>query len=106
MKVIAWMLVIMLSVSVPVYALPDAASSIAQDNVVDKVGDWAATIGKSGIEKDKILAERKATRVAKKAERKAKKAAREAEKEARKAAKMKDKKMKEAKNKAKDLMGS
>lgn len=36
-----------------------------EENVLDKVGDWAATIGKDGLAKDKVLVERKANRAAK-----------------------------------------
>ncbi|HEX9780669.1 MAG TPA: hypothetical protein VGB20_05575 [bacterium] len=60
-----------------------AASQVAQDTVVDKVGDWMATIGKSGTEKDAALAQRKAertaARVAKAAEKQAKKAGKQME---------------------------
>lgn len=39
------------------------AADCTQDNVIDQVGDWFATLGKQGVEKDKILATRKADRV-------------------------------------------
>ena len=51
-----------------------------KDNPIDQAGDWFATMGKSGMEKDSILAQRKAERAAKFAEREAKKLAKEAEK--------------------------
>ena len=34
-----------------------------QDTAFDQVGDWFATLGKQGDEKDRILAERKAERL-------------------------------------------
>jgi len=40
----------------------------AQDNVIDKVGDWVATRGKNEPEKSMILAQRKSERAAKRAE--------------------------------------
>lgn len=39
-----------------------------EETVLTKIGDWAATIGKSGMDKDKVLVERKANRAAKCAE--------------------------------------
>lgn len=39
----------------------------AEDSIVDKAGDWFATIGKSGQEKDQILLQRRMDRAAKKA---------------------------------------
>ncbi len=56
------------------------AGSEYQENVVDKAGDWFATVGKQGMEKDQILAERKAKRMAHYAEVQAKKASKDAEK--------------------------
>jgi hypothetical protein len=50
------------------------------DNVVDQAGDWFATLGKEGVDKDKVLAERKAKRMAKYAETQARKAKKEVEK--------------------------
>ena len=51
-----------------------------QENVLDKVGDSLATMGKKGMAKDQILAQRKAERMKRYAEREAKKMRREAEK--------------------------
>lgn len=69
----------------------DKAMENASDEAVfNRVGDWFATIGKSGEEKEAIIAERKAERAAKKAQ-----------KEAKKKQKMAEKKAKEAKGKAK-----
>jgi hypothetical protein len=42
-----------------------AASDVSQDSVVDKAGDWFATLGKSGSEKDQILIQRRSERIAK-----------------------------------------
>lgn len=42
-----------------------------KDNVLTGLGDTFATIGKDGLEKEKVLAERKASRAAKCAEQKA-----------------------------------
>ena len=64
-----------------------AADAIAQDTVVDKVGDWMATLGKSGTDKDAILAQRKAERAAARTKRMAEKQAKKAQKEAEKAGK-------------------
>ncbi len=51
-----------------------------KDNPIDQAGDWVATLGKQGMEKDQILAQRKTERAAKFAEREAKKMAKDAEK--------------------------
>ncbi|MBI4387845.1 MAG: hypothetical protein HY582_02220 [Candidatus Omnitrophica bacterium] len=51
-----------------------------KETPIDSVGDWFATMGKSGAEKDQILAQRKAERMKKFLEREAAKAAKEAEK--------------------------
>ncbi len=50
------------------------------DNAFDKAGDWFATLGKQGTEKDRILAERKAERVRKHIEKNANAAAKDMEK--------------------------
>lgn len=42
-----------------------------KDNVLDSIGNTVATIGKKGVEKDRILAERKVNKAAKCAEQKA-----------------------------------
>lgn len=51
-----------------------------QENILDKVGDSLATMGKKGMDKDQILAQRKAERMKRYAEHEAKKMQREAEK--------------------------
>ena len=63
--------VVMSFCAVPVYA---------QDNVIDKVGDWASTIGKKEPEKSMILAQRKTERAAKKAEKEMRKQSKKMEK--------------------------
>ncbi len=60
----------------------------ADDNAIfNRTTDWFATIGKSGAEKEKILAERKAERAVKRAEKEAKKAQQKAGEEMKKAGK-------------------
>jgi len=58
--------------SMPAYAekgaSPVAYQHASDEAVFHRVGDWFATIGKSGAEKDQLLAERKAQRMARKAE--------------------------------------
>ena len=47
----------------------EQAREHASDNAIfNRVGDWFATVGKKGAEKEAVLAERKAKRQAKKAE--------------------------------------
>ena len=78
----------------PVTWAASEASEIAQDNVVDKVGDWFATRGKTEAERKAILAQRKTDRVAKRAEKQAMKAKKRAEQETKKAQKDMKAKMK------------
>lgn len=59
-----------------------AEDLVYQENVIDKISDWAKTVGKDKTERDRILAERKATRQAKHAEKKAEKMKKNAEKKA------------------------
>ena len=51
-----------------------------KDTPMDQAGDWFATLGKEGFEKDKILFQRKAERIAKYAQRQAEEAAKEVQK--------------------------
>lgn len=44
-----------------------AAQAPTQDTIVDQIGDWFATIGKSGMEKDSLLAKRRMERQAERA---------------------------------------
>ena len=59
-----------LIILVAVLALPLAGCDACKDNVLTGLGDTLATIGKDGLEKEKVLAERKAGRAAKCAEQK------------------------------------
>lgn len=52
----------------------------AQDNVIDKAGDWMATRGKQEPEKSMILAQRKTERAAKRAQKQMQKQSRQMEK--------------------------
>ena len=65
-----------MSAAVPVYA----AQSVGNDTAIDQVGDWVATLGKSGLEKEALLTQRKAQRAAKRAEASARRQAKQAEK--------------------------
>ena len=76
-----------------------AGGAAYKDNMFDSMGDWMATLGKSGMEKEQILAERKAGRMKRHAEIQAKKARQQAEKEAKKAGKDADKAGKDMKKK-------
>ena len=51
-----------------------------RENVLDKMSDSIATMGKKGVEKDQILAERKAKRMQRYGEREAKRMQKEAQK--------------------------
>lgn len=63
----------------------DKAYENANENAIfNRVDDWFSTVGKSEEEKEKILAEKKAKRAAKRAEKQAKKEAKKAEKELKK----------------------
>ena len=52
-------------------AISFAGCGPCEEDVVSKLGDTLATIGKSGMAKDQVLIERKASRAAKCAEQKA-----------------------------------
>jgi hypothetical protein len=56
------------------------ATNCYKDTSMDKTGDWFATIGKKGMEKDQILNKRKAGRLASCAKKQAQAAAKEAQK--------------------------
>lgn len=55
-----------------------AAVDCTKDNWADQAGDWFATRGKNGLEKDQVLAARKADRITKCTKREAEKALKEA----------------------------
>ena len=55
-------LVMLLAVATPaVYA----AQNVTQDSIVDRIGDWFATVGKSGMEKQMVVTQRQMARAAK-----------------------------------------
>ena len=54
------------------------ASDCGKDNPIDQAGDWFATLGKKGLEKDQVLTARKADRLAACAKSEAEKAMKEA----------------------------
>jgi hypothetical protein len=56
------------------------AAECGKDTPIDQVGDWFGTFGKKGMEKDQILAKRKADRLLACAKREAEKAAKEVQK--------------------------
>lgn len=62
-KVFAWVLVL----GIVFCAVPSKvyAGGVAEDSIIDKAGDWMATLGKSPEDKDMILAQRRAERAAK-----------------------------------------
>lgn len=62
-------------ISVTAYAM-----DCTKDTAIDQAGDWFATMGKKGMEKDQILAKRKADRLAICAKKQANEAAKAAEK--------------------------
>lgn len=64
-------------ISVTAYAM-----DCTKDTPIDQAGDWFATLGKKGMEKDQILAKRKADRLAICAKKQAQEAAKEAQKAA------------------------
>ena len=68
---VALLFIAMSLVAMPVYA---------QDNVIDKAGDWIATRGKQEPEKSLILAQRRSDRAAKRAEKAMRKQSKEMEK--------------------------
>ncbi len=56
------------------------AANCTQDTLSDQAGDWFGTFGKTGMEKDQILAQRKTDRVIACAKREAEKAVKKAQK--------------------------
>jgi hypothetical protein len=56
------------------------AADCGKDTPIDQVGDWFATLGKKDMEKDQVLAKRKADRLLACAKREAEKAAKEVQK--------------------------
>ena len=56
------------------------AAACGKDTPIDQVGDWFGTFGKKGMEKDQMLAKRKADRLLACAKREAEEAAKEVQK--------------------------
>ncbi|HOW59154.1 MAG TPA: hypothetical protein PLO78_05445 [Candidatus Omnitrophota bacterium] len=56
------------------------AGDCTKDTPIDQAGDWFATLGKKDVEKQAVLAQRKADRLTACAKRQAEKAAKEAQK--------------------------
>ena len=52
---------LMVGAAAPVFAQPQ---SVAGDSIIDKAGDWLATLGKSKTDKQIILADRHTKRIA------------------------------------------
>jgi len=76
-KIVSLVLVLAFALSIPVAYAEKGASEAAYEHastnaIFNRVGDWFATIGKSGVEKEAILAERKTKRAKMHAEKKAK----------------------------------
>ncbi len=69
-------LALMLGLSVTAFAAVDCT----KNTPIDDMGDWFATIGKKDMEKNQVLAQRKAERVAACTKREAEKAMKEAQK--------------------------
>ena len=77
-----------ITLTVALVALAMALTAIpvyAEDNVIDKVGDWWSTRGKQEPEKSLILTQRKAERTAKRAEKELQKSSKEMQKSMKKA---------------------
>jgi hypothetical protein len=82
-KLLIVVMALMFAVSaVPVDTAHAAAAQAYSETAFDRVGDWFAVLGKEGVERDRVLLERKAERVARHAERQAQRAAEEAKKTA------------------------
>jgi hypothetical protein len=62
---------LMLSIALPSVPTFAADEVVYQENAIDKMSDWAATVGKDKDERDRILLERKAERQRKHLEKKA-----------------------------------
>lgn len=71
----------MLALILAISALTGSAYAVDvqyKETVLDQAWDWGTTLGKSGLEKERILAENKAERMKRYAERVAKQAEKEA----------------------------
>ena len=63
-------------------ASAQAFEHASDQSIFNRATDWFATVGKSGVEKQAILAERKAKRAARRLEKEARKAGKETKKQA------------------------
>lgn len=79
--------VMVLAIALNLAAAPVLVAPAHADNVVDSVGDWAATVGKKDLDKQAILTERKAKREAAHAQKEARRQAKLASKQMDKAGK-------------------
>jgi len=81
-KIFPIMLIAMMAFSALPVTSAFAGDVAYQENVIDKMSDWAATAGKDKTERDMILAKRKAERQKKHAAKKAVQMKKKAEKKA------------------------
>lgn len=59
-RVIGIVAALVVGAASPVFASESAG---ARDSIIDKVGDWFATVGKSDVDKQIILADRRTKRI-------------------------------------------
>ena len=78
MKRTTWVLAVVMALGMAAAPVVHADQAVAKDNVVDSIGDWFATIGKSGMDKDSIKAKRQAERAARRAQHAAEQGAKKA----------------------------
>ena len=76
-----------LAIGLSLIAAPLTATRVYADNPIDSIGDWVSTMGKSDLDKQAILTQRRAARAAAKAQREAQRQAKHASKEIGKAGK-------------------
>ena len=76
-----------------------AEDVVYQENVIDKISDWAQTVGKDKEQRDQILAKNKAERQKKHMQKKAEQMEKKAQNEAKQAGKKAEKAKKDMKNK-------
>ena len=65
--------VVVLAIGLSLGAVSISATPVYADNVVENLGDWMATMGKKDLEKQAILAQRKAQRQAARAQKETRK---------------------------------
>ena len=88
-------MVFSVALAVPAYA----EDVVYQENAIDKISDWAQTVGKDKDQRDQILAKNKAERQKKHLEKMAERMKKNAEKEAKEAGKNAEKAGKDMKKK-------